>query len=219
MCASSSSSSDIGPLPTMVPHVTFPATVGPRSSIAPAAMGGHKRRPSRVPRMSVAGLAALGLPFGSATSAGLAAGSGRAPARAIPQPLLNDEEMDERIRRIVEAEVARRLEGVREQEREAALVAAREEARAEIDAVRKEHVARGRSLERIVEAERSLILQESFPQREGDKEGEPDVGESSREHEQPSERGLPSGVLTPLLKRHADLDSELMQRLEDLEKR
>ncbi|KAI0254619.1 P-loop containing nucleoside triphosphate hydrolase protein [Lactifluus subvellereus] len=34
-----------------------------------------------------------------------------------------------------------------------------------------------------------------------------------------SQRGLPSGLLTPLLKRHQDLDNELRQRLQDLERK
>ena len=34
-----------------------------------------------------------------------------------------------------------------------------------------------------------------------------------------TQRGLPPGLLTPLLKRHQDLDHELRQRLQDLEKK
>jgi kinesin family member 22 len=34
-----------------------------------------------------------------------------------------------------------------------------------------------------------------------------------------SQRSLPSGLLTPLLKRHQDLDTELRQRLQDLERK
>lgn len=33
------------------------------------------------------------------------------------------------------------------------------------------------------------------------------------------QRSLPSGLLTPLLKRHQDLDNELRQRLQDLERK
>lgn len=34
-----------------------------------------------------------------------------------------------------------------------------------------------------------------------------------------TQRGLPPGLLTPLLKRHQDLDQELRQRLQELEKK
>jgi kinesin family member 22 len=34
-----------------------------------------------------------------------------------------------------------------------------------------------------------------------------------------AQRSLPSGLLTPLLKRHQDLDNELRQRLQDLERK
>ena len=34
-----------------------------------------------------------------------------------------------------------------------------------------------------------------------------------------TQRSLPSGLLTPLLKRHQDLDNELRQRLQDLERK
>lgn len=112
------------------------------------------------------------------------------------------------------------MEGVREQEREAALITARAEAQAEaeLERRRERERERERSLERLRELERSQILEETLPQFEEADEwvAEQPSGGADGAEEEPH---LPPGVLTPLLKRHADLDSELMKRLEDLEKK
>ncbi|KAG6819786.1 hypothetical protein H0H93_008701 [Arthromyces matolae] len=88
---------------------------------------------------------------------------------------LTEKEIDERISRAVEAEVARRLEE-RERQRE------------------KEEIER-----RARETEASAILE---PPQSPKKE-----------------QVLPAGVLTPLLKRHKDLDDELKARLQELERK
>jgi len=87
---------------------------------------------------------------------------------------LTEKEIDERISRAVEAEVARRLE---EQERR----------------------AMGQKLIESRRRESSSVYDISItPQKE---------------------QTLPSGVLTPLLKRHKDLDDELKSRLQELERK
>lgn len=75
------------------------------------------------------------------------------------------------------------------------------------------------------EVERRLKekLEEMDRQRSADEERarqEAEIADTTRDHTfeipQPS---LPSGLLTPLLKRHQDLDNELRQRLHDLERK
>ncbi|KZT19957.1 kinesin-domain-containing protein [Neolentinus lepideus HHB14362 ss-1] len=129
---------------------------------------------SRVPRpsMAVARRPSLAL-------AGISRKKGSAP-RASALLALSESEIDERIAKAVEAEVARRL-------------AAQERARREEEE------------ERSVEAELSRI-----------EEDESASGSGSTSME---ERPIPSGLLTPLLKKHKDLDDELRQRLQDLEKK
>ncbi|KAG5651643.1 hypothetical protein H0H81_007953 [Sphagnurus paluster] len=90
---------------------------------------------------------------------------------------LTEKEIDERISRAVEAEVARRLA---EREKE--------------------------------EQERRAKEQEL---RELERESSSNTQHRSRSPKK--EQTLPSGVLTPLLKRHRDLDDELKSRLEELE--
>jgi kinesin family protein 22 len=76
-----------------------------------------------------------------------------------------------------------------------------------------------------MEVERRLKekLEEIERQRAADEERtrqEVDIADTTRDQTleiaQPS---LPSGLLTPLLKRHQDLDNELRQRLQELEKK
>lgn len=93
---------------------------------------------------------------------------------------LTDKEIDERISKAVEAEVARRLE---EREKERML---------------EDEAKRARELEQQAETSQTSI-------------------QDSSAAEQPSTQSLPSGVLTPLLKRHRDLDDELKSRLLELE--
>ncbi|KAF7964350.1 hypothetical protein HWV62_9731, partial [Athelia sp. TMB] len=93
---------------------------------------------------------------------------------------LTDKEIDERISKAVEAEVARRLE---EREKERML---------------EEEAKRAKELEQQAETSQASIQDSSIV-------------------EQSSAQSLPSGVLTPLLKRHRDLDDELKSRLKELE--
>jgi kinesin family member 22 len=76
-----------------------------------------------------------------------------------------------------------------------------------------------------MEVERRLKekLEEIERQRAADEERtrqEVEIADTTRDQTleiaQPS---LPSGLLTPLLKRHQDLDNELRQRLQELEKK
>ncbi|KAG5641661.1 hypothetical protein DXG03_004527 [Asterophora parasitica] len=91
---------------------------------------------------------------------------------------LTEKEIDERISRAVEAEVARRLE-----ERERARDQEEQERRAQEQELESERLGTGHGKSRSPKKEQSL----------------------------------PSGVLTPLLKRHRDLDDELKSRLQELE--
>ncbi|TFY80453.1 hypothetical protein EWM64_g3555 [Hericium alpestre] len=149
-----------------------PIVAGPssRPSIIPAPRSGGSLpgMPSRVPRGSAAG--------GSGSAPYPGASKRRESGIGIVQShrnslntQLSEKEIDERISKAVELEVARRLEA---QERE-----------------------------RLEEEERRA--------RER-------AESESRQSEQPA---IPSGLLTPLLKRHQDLDNELRRRLQDLEKK
>lgn len=54
-------------------------------------------------------------------------------------------------------------------------------------------------------------------QREKEEEEERRIKKEELTNQSP--RKMPSGVLTPILKRHKDLDQELTNRLEELERR
>ncbi|KAG6902157.1 hypothetical protein C0995_003631 [Termitomyces sp. Mi166 len=95
---------------------------------------------------------------------------------------LTEKEIDERISKAVEAEVARRLEE-RERQRE------KEE---------QERHARERELESQQPTSSATQTKPQSPKKE---------------------QTLPPGVLTPLLKRHKDLDNELKTRLQELERK
>ncbi|KAL5523354.1 hypothetical protein ACEPAF_1621 [Sanghuangporus sanghuang] len=104
---------------------------------------------------------------------------------------MTEEEIDERIARAVEIEVARRLEE-RERRRE-------EEERKEIE-------------KQLLE-----VVQEEDSHR-----STPDVvlpEDITRPTTSATCSSLPSGILTPLLKRHEDLDNELKRRLAELEQK
>ncbi|KAF8623194.1 hypothetical protein AX17_007517 [Amanita inopinata Kibby_2008] len=95
--------------------------------------------------------------------------------------MLTEKEIDERISKIVEAEVARRLEErLKEKERD------EEERRKKEEAQR-------------LEASSSSLTRSP----------------SKRDQD----RSLPSGILTPLLMKHRDLDNELRSRLKELERK
>ena len=80
-----------------------------------------------------------------------------------------------------------------------------------------------KAVEAEVERRLKEKLEEMERQRAADEERvrqEAEIADTTRDHTleiaQPS---LPSGLLTPLLKRHQDLDHELRQRLQELERK
>lgn len=80
-----------------------------------------------------------------------------------------------------------------------------------------------KAVEAEVERRLKEKLEEMERQRAADEERarqEAEITDTTRDHTieiaQPS---LPSGLLTPLLKRHRDLDHELRQRLQELERK
>ncbi|EEB88501.1 hypothetical protein MPER_13624, partial [Moniliophthora perniciosa FA553] len=106
---------------------------------------------------------------------------------------LSEKEIDERISKAVEAEVARRLE-----ERERERLKEEEERRAADIATQAENTAAGSSGTPSRRSTRSRSKSHS-PKKDA--------------------QSLPPGILTPLLKRHKDLDDELKIRLQELEKK
>ncbi|KAF5314732.1 hypothetical protein D9611_007258 [Ephemerocybe angulata] len=160
-----------------------------RASLAPG---------SRVPRASMggAGLGGMGYqPF--AMPGGRGGGFGRLGAIGEAGPSerresggmgggLTEKDIDERISRAVEAEVARRM---KEKEREW-----QEEQRRVVEE------AKEAAKEEAKEAEMRRRRESATEGRDGD-------------------MSLPSGVLTPILKKHRDLDDELKMRLLELEKK
>ncbi|KAL0068316.1 hypothetical protein AAF712_004703 [Marasmius tenuissimus] len=145
----------------------------------------RRGRPSLVPPMTAP---LMQIPEGIATSQSTGSGfSGLG---------LTEEEINERISKAVEVEVARRLEE-RERERE---------------------VARMKEGEERAAAERASVEASS-----GSGSGTPSRRRSrtrskSRSPRKEEAKPLPPGVLTPLLKRHKDMDNELQARLQELEK-
>jgi kinesin family protein 22 len=103
------------------------------------------------------------------------------------------------------------MEGVREQEREAAIARAREEAQAEAN--------RQREQEALERQRRDHELTSDFTRAGEESWGQETTANMDAEADGSAELRLPPGVLTPLLKRHADLDGELTKRLEELERR
>jgi len=80
-----------------------------------------------------------------------------------------------------------------------------------------------KAVEAEVERRLKEKLEEMERQRAADEERarqEAEIADTTRDHTieiaQPS---LPSGLLTPLLKRHQDLDHELRHRLQELERK
>ncbi|KAJ2912993.1 hypothetical protein MD484_g7419, partial [Candolleomyces efflorescens] len=135
---------------------------------------------SRVPRVSMG--ANQYQPFAFSGTVG---GGGRrltSIGETQPErPGLSEKDIDERISRAVEAEVARRLA---EKEKE-------------------------------WQEEQQKRLQADLEARAAAAEAE----ERRRSRTPEKDMSLPSGVLTPILKKHRDLDDELKQRLQELEKK
>ncbi|RDB30648.1 Kinesin-like protein KIF22 [Hypsizygus marmoreus] len=172
------------PAPAIVQAIS---TSGSSSSVGPIRSRSSLVPVSRVPRVSSYGAGGNGYqPF--------ALPGGAAGRRVFNEKIkeedsgdrsgslglgMTEKEIDERISKAVEMEVARRLE-----ERERAREREEEERRAK---------------EREVDLQRpSSHAKPKSPKKE---------------------QSLPSGVLTPLLKRHRDLDDELKNRLQELERK
>ncbi|PFH48968.1 hypothetical protein AMATHDRAFT_5329 [Amanita thiersii Skay4041] len=185
------------PKPHFAAVATQPAPLKPAAIALPQASTSNnpltipsKPRASRVPRASCVGTANTFQSFslnGNGSSLNRRRGTRLQNERVEESDnstsmgiMLTEKEIDERISKMVEAEVARRLE------------------------------------ERLKEKERE---EEERRQKEQEQRAEAS-GSSQRS---PSKRGqdvsLPSGILTPLLKKHTDLDNELKLRLQELERR
>lgn len=68
--------------------------------------------------------------------------------------------------------------------------------------------------EKLKEMERQRAVDEERARQEAE------IADTTRDHTlEIAQPTLPSGLLTPLLKRHQDLDKELRQRLQDLERK
>ncbi|KAL0579719.1 hypothetical protein V5O48_002283 [Marasmius crinis-equi] len=153
----------------------------------------RRGRPSLVPRPRVSRVSSafqpmtaplMQIPEGIPTSQSAMAFSGLG---------LSEEEINDRISKAVEAEVARRLE-----ERERA---------------------------RIKEEEERAAAEQAAREASGSGSGTPSRKRSTRSKsrsprkEEAQAQPIPPGVLTPLLKRHKDMDNELQSRLQELEKK
>ncbi|EIM88681.1 kinesin-domain-containing protein [Stereum hirsutum FP-91666 SS1] len=172
-----------GPRPSLLPTALVSSSRVPRASLVPAAWG-VPAGTSRVPRASNIG---LGHGVGGAnrrrsSGFGFAGSVGNAGTQALSGMAgLSEKEINEKISKLVELEVARRME---EKEKERLRD---EEARAKA-AAQEADCSRGQSRSMALTPERSQV-------------------------------SLPSGLLTPLLKRHQDLDAELRNRLKELERK
>jgi kinesin family protein 22 len=69
---------------------------------------------------------------------------------------------------------------------------------------------------RLEEREKERVREEEERRAKEQQELAQQQADASKE-EEASKQTLPSGVLTPLLKRHRDLDDELKARLQELE--
>lgn len=75
-------------------------------------------------------------------------------------------------------------------------------------------------ISKAVEAEVARILEEREKERlERETRMSPGSGRHKSRSPKKESAPLPSGVLTPLLKRHKDLDDELKARLQELERK
>lgn len=71
---------------------------------------------------------------------------------------------------------------------------------------------------RLAEREKELQQQQAANEEEGE-EGSPQRSPRRSPRKNDDQPALPSGVLTPLLKRHQDLDDELQRRFRELEEK
>lgn len=189
----------------LLQSATGPAPAGPPTTTSNPAFAGTRRVSgraslapgSRVPRASLGG-ASVGMgmyqPFAmpgmAAPGKKLGNMGGGGKRRESGSGLgLTAQEIDERISRAVEAEVERRM---KEKTRDWEA-----EQKRQLEIARREATAAALAAAAEVEADRSR--------------GTPD--------RDPRDMSLPSGVLTPILKKHRDLDDELKSRLAELEKK
>ncbi|KAF9448144.1 kinesin-domain-containing protein [Macrolepiota fuliginosa MF-IS2] len=168
-----------------VPGPSTSTAVGKaRASLAPGSGPVHR---SRVPRVSTVGVGGAGFQRFAFPGGGRRSLEGVNEKASISGPGgsglgLTEKDIEEKIMRVVEAEVAKRLAAEREKDEEERRVREKEEE------------------ERRAAREKEL---------------------AERVQSSPTKRSasLPSGVLTPLLKKHRDLDDELRARLHDLERK
>lgn len=73
-------------------------------------------------------------------------------------------------------------------------------------------------MEAAVEAEVARRLAEREKQKQEEARTQEDAA-ATTDNSRTEANTVPSGVLTPLLKRHKDLDNELMTRLQELERK
>ena len=73
-------------------------------------------------------------------------------------------------------------------------------------------------MEAAVEAEVARRLAEREKQKQEEARTQEDAA-ATTENSRAEANTVPSGVLTPMLKRHKDLDNELMTRLQELERK
>ncbi|KAF9236661.1 P-loop containing nucleoside triphosphate hydrolase protein [Melanogaster broomeanus] len=172
--------------PKLAPAVlqSIPIHASSNNTTTTNAAAGPSRgpRPSRVPRISGIGAGLAPLLAGGANTRSRPSSSAAFTEGSQSRVQLTDKEIDERIARAVEAEVARRLQEREDRDREEQL--------------------------RLQQEKENIALKE--------KQATEAEKEKTRSQAEPN---IPSGVLTPLLTRHRDLDDQLQARLAELEEK
>ncbi|KAH6896223.1 microtubule motor [Coprinopsis sp. MPI-PUGE-AT-0042] len=200
---------------SMLQAIAGPSTAASLEIVNNPSMGaGPMRRAARpVPRVSLGGMNMAG----GYQSFALPGGGGRRltavhergsmlPVQEAPAPAFSSKDLDERISKAVEAaveaEVARRLA-----EKE------------------KEWQEEQRRLEAVIheKSQEAARRRSRTPERYYSNSAQYEADNSSRDNRDVSQQAqgtsLPAGVLTPILKKHRDLDEQLQERLEELERK
>ncbi|KAJ7918374.1 kinesin-like protein [Mycena leptocephala] len=185
---------DIRPPPPKIDLAHPPAPVPISKPVSALPPNRHGARPSLVPRPA-SRMSSFGLPVGTRPSSrmsilGTDSLALKENVKEKLPPGLTEAEIDARIAKAVEAEVARRLE---ERERE-------------------------REMEREKERQLEREEKEAGSSRHRTKSPRKDLAELVGRSPKTKGSELPPG-LTPLLKRHKDLDDELQARLAELERK